>query len=100
MQNFKTLASKTKELLTFKVKKASWIDDRASRIARAEILAYIRSLHFLNIKSLTATVMDIFVLNDDVEYVVHTCVRKNRDIEGALLLVDIIQIASSFGVQL
>ena len=94
MQNFKTLASKTKELLRFKIKVTSWIADRASRIARAEILAYIRSLHFLNIKSLTATVMDIFVLNDDVEYTVHTCVRKNRDIEGALLLVDIIQIAS------
>ena len=94
MQNFKTLASKTKELLRFKVKVASWIAERALLIARTKILAYRRSLHFLNIKSLTATVMDIFVLNDDVEYVVHTCVRKNRDIEGALLLVDIIQIAS------
>ena len=94
MQNFRTLASKTRELLRFKEKVASWIADRASRIARTEILAYRRSLRFLNIKSLTATETDIFVLNDYVEYAVHSCVRKNRDIEGALLLVDIIQIAS------
>ena len=49
MQNFKTLASKTKELLRFKVKVAPRIADRGSRFARAEIPAYRRSLRSLKI---------------------------------------------------
>ena len=83
MQNFKTLASKAKELLRFKVKVAPRIADRALRIARAEILAYRRSLRSLKIcKKILETSFKLTGNSEDPYFRVE--VYKNLDLTDLL----------------